>query len=82
MRELFKLQMQIKVVEIEFDAVARALAERLSGDVSEQVQPHDLWDWVSDTVSPKQSVDQGLRACGPGGVWVQLQRHERGAPKG
>ena len=60
-RELFKLQMQIKVVEVEFDAVARALAERLSGDVSEQVQPHDLWDWVSDTAQGKAWV----KALGP-----------------
>ena len=48
-KELFDLELQVEVKEVEFDEVARALAETLSGDVSEQLPPHDLWEWVADS---------------------------------
>ncbi len=41
-RRCFGLHMDIEVQEVEIEAVARALAERLSGDVSTQAEPHDL----------------------------------------
>ena len=45
-RRCFDLHMDIEVQEVEIEAEARALAERLSGDVSTQATPHDLWEWV------------------------------------
>lgn len=45
---ILQLHVEIEVVEIEWDAAARAMAGILGEGVSRQAQPHDLWEWTRD----------------------------------
>ena len=38
----------MEVFEVEIDEIARAVSASMGGKESEQLQPHDLWEWAVD----------------------------------
>ena len=58
MVDLLQLDVEVEVMEIEWDAAARAMAGILGEGVSRQVEPHDLWEWTRD----EQQCRKMLRA--------------------
>ena len=76
------LDIKFKVLEIEYDEVARAMAQHMAGDVSEQLKPHDLWEWaVNEGLAKKWLEDFGEIHCVLVGFACQDMSvaHRRGA---
>ena len=48
LKTLLGLDVTVEVLEVEIDAVARAVAETVSGEVTQQLVPHDVWEWAVD----------------------------------
>ena len=48
LREMLGLDVVMEVLEVEIDPVARAVAERVGGNGSVQLRPHDVWEWAVD----------------------------------
>ena len=46
LKALLGLDVEVEVLEVEIDAVARAVAEKVSGEVTRQLVPHDVWEWA------------------------------------
>jgi hypothetical protein len=48
LKRLLGLDIQMEVFEVEIDEIARAVAASVGGKESEQLRPHDLWEWAVD----------------------------------
>ena len=65
LKRLLGLDIQMEVFEVEIDEIARAVAASVGGKESEQLQPHDLWEWAVDEertlhwLRDKGEIDQG-----------------------
>ena len=44
--ELLNLDLRVEVIEVEWDEVARAMAQHMAKEVTTHAKPHDLWEWV------------------------------------
>ena len=45
-KEMLGLDVVMEVLEVEIDPVARAVAARVGGERTVQLQPHDVWEWA------------------------------------
>ena len=53
---LLKLELEVRVVEVENDSATRALASHMGGGSVEHVKPHDVWEWIADEEEAKRKL--------------------------